>query len=67
MWKGKHRQNIHRPRQIEGYCGNIRKGLVRVGFFVGNCRGYGNADAFSGWNSVSRIVIEEVPPPQQCV
>jgi hypothetical protein len=56
--------NIHRHRHIEGYCNEIPKGNVRVGFWVGNCKGYGNADAYSGWNSVSRIVIEEVPPPQ---
>jgi hypothetical protein len=56
--------NIHRHRHIEGYCNGIPKDSVRVGFWVGDCKGYGNADAYSGWNSVSRIVIEEVPPPQ---
>ena len=64
MWKGKNTQNLLRHRHIEGYCGNINKGSVRVGFNVGNCNGYGNADAHTGWNSVSRIVVEEVPPPQ---
>ncbi|XP_078368124.1 collagen triple helix repeat-containing protein 1-like [Oculina patagonica] len=54
-----------RVRHIEGYCENIPKGRVRVGFNVGNCKSYGNADAASGWNSVSRIVVEEVPAPQQ--
>ena len=53
-----------RMRHIEGYCENIPKGGVRVGFNVGNCGGYGNVDAHSGWNSVSRIVVEEVPAPQ---
>ena len=57
-------QDIHRHRHIEGYCNRISKGPVRVGFWVGNCAGYSNADANSGWNSVSRIVVEEVPPPQ---
>ncbi|CAB4021140.1 Hypothetical predicted protein, partial [Paramuricea clavata] len=56
--------NLHRHRHIEGYCNKIPKGIVRVGFWVGNCKGFGNADADSGWNSISRIVIEEVPPPQ---
>ena len=64
MRKGKGTQNLHRHRHIEGYCGNINKGSVRVSFNVGNCNGYGNADAYTGWNSVSRIVVEEVPPPQ---
>ncbi|XP_078368065.1 collagen triple helix repeat-containing protein 1-like [Oculina patagonica] len=57
-------QNLHRVRHIEGHCNNIHKGMVRVGFWVGNCPGYGNADAFTGWKSVSRIFVEEVPKPQ---
>ena len=64
MWKGAGSKNLHRHRHIEGYCNQVPKGHVRVGFWVGNCAGYGNSDADSGWNSVSRIVIEEVPPPQ---
>jgi len=54
-----------RVRHIEGYCENIPKGVVRVGFNVGNCVGYSSVDAHSGWNSVSRIAIEEVPAPQK--
>lgn len=57
-------QNPHRVRHIEGHCNNILKGKVRVGFWVGNCRHFGNADANTGWNSVSRIFVEEVPAPQ---
>ncbi|XP_046856163.1 collagen triple helix repeat-containing protein 1-like [Xenia sp. Carnegie-2017] len=57
-------ENIHRHRHIEGYCNKIHKGKVQVGFWVGNCAGFGNANADSGWNSVSRIVIKEVSPPQ---
>lgn len=57
--------NIHRHRHIEGYCNNIAvKGKVRVGFWVGNCASFGNADAYTGWNAVSRIVIEETSPEQ---
>ncbi|EDO33404.1 predicted protein [Nematostella vectensis] len=57
-------QNLHRVRVIKGYCTNIHKGTIRVGFNVGNCAGYGNADAHTGWNAVSRIIVEEVPPQQ---
>lgn len=59
-------QNIHRHRHIEGYCDNIAvKGQVRVGFWLGNCAGYGDAaDAETGWNAVSRILVEEMPPQQ---
>ena len=58
-------QNDHRPRHIEGHCNNIHKGKVRVGFWVGNCALHaGNYDAYTGWSSVSRIFVEEVPKPQ---
>ena len=56
--------NSYRPRHVEGVCDKIHKGTVRVGFWVGNCSGYGSADAATGWKSVSRIYVEEVPPPQ---
>ena len=56
----------HRVRHVEGYCENLYIiGQVRVGFWVGNCQWYGDADAHTGWNSVSRIVVEEVPKPQE--
>lgn len=58
------KKNLHRPRHIEGVCEKVHKGVVRVGFWVGNCKGFGSADAYTGWNSVSRIYVEEVPPPQ---
>ncbi|XP_058945686.2 collagen triple helix repeat-containing protein 1-like [Pocillopora verrucosa] len=55
--------NIHRSANIEGYCTGIAKGLVRVGLHVGQCHGYGIFNAYTGWNSVSRIIIEEIEPP----
>ena len=58
------KKDLHRVRHIEGVCEKIHKGTVRVGFWVGNCAGYGSANAYTGWNSVSRIYVEEVPPPQ---
>ena len=62
---GSNLKNLHRVRHIEGHCNNIHKGKVRVGFWVGNCAGYsGSYDAQTGWNSVSRIFVEEVPKPQ---
>ena len=54
----------HRPGSIEGYCDNIHKGKIRVGINIGNCPGYGNSDGSTGWNSVSRLMIEEVPRSQ---
>ena len=63
--KGSRQKNLHRPRHIEGVCEKTHKGMVRVGFWVGRCLGYpAVANAYTGWNSVSRIYIEEIPPPQ---
>ena len=58
------KKDLRRPRQIEGVCEKVHKGVVRVGFWVGNCASFGSADAHTGWNSVSRIYVEEIPPPQ---
>ena len=52
------------PGAIEGYCDNIHKGKIRVGINIGNCPGYGDSNGHTGWNSVSRLMIEEVPRSQ---
>ena len=57
-------ENNHRPGFIAGYCKNIHKGKIRVGINIGNCAGYGNSNGYTGWNSVSRLIIEEVPRSQ---
>ena len=51
-------------RSFEGYCENIPQGTVRVELWVGQCSGRTLGDAYTGWNSVSRIMIEEVSRPQ---
>ena len=61
MWKGAGNQKIIRHRHIEGYYNQLPKGQVQVGFWIGNCANSGKTDAQSGWNSVSRIVVEKVP------
>lgn len=56
--------NMHRPANIEGYCGAMPAGEVQVGFNVGNCGGgYSAGDAYTSWNQANRIIIEEVDPP----
>ena len=57
--------NLHHHRSFEGYCENIPQGAVRVELWVGQC-GFGVilGDAYTGWGSVSRIMIEEVSRPQ---
>ena len=51
-------------RSFEGYCENIPQGVVRVELWVGQCSGQTLGDAYTGWSSVSRIMIEEVSRPQ---
>ncbi|CAL8357834.1 collagen triple helix repeat-containing protein 1 isoform X1 [Gadus morhua] len=53
--------NIHRTSSVEGLCEGMKSGLVDVAVWVGTCSDYPRGDASTGWNSVSRIVIEELP------
>ena len=63
---GRKDSNIHRVHYIGGYCQGISAGAVRVGINVGDCASKkSGSDAYTGWNSVTRIMIEEVPPPQK--
>ena len=63
---GRTDSNVHRVHYIGGYCQGISAGAVRVGINVGDCVGIkGGFDAYTGWNSVMRIMIEEVPPLQK--
>ena len=65
LWIRNRNTDDNRHGAIEGYCNNIRKGNIRVGINIGNCPGYGNSDGNTGWMSVSRLIIEEVPRSQQ--
>ena len=56
--------NQYHHRSFEGYCENIPQGAVRVGLWVGKCSSEILGDAYTGWESVSRIMIEEVSRPQ---
>ena len=55
---------ILRSHFFEGYCENLARGTVSVELWVGKCPNTSMGDAYTGWNSVSRIMIEEVPPSQ---
>ena len=57
--------NPARHRQIEGFCENIPSGLITIAVHVGNCRGHGSSNRNSGYNSVSRIMIEEYSQSQK--
>nr|XP_058967939.1 collagen triple helix repeat-containing protein 1-like [Pocillopora verrucosa] len=51
-------------RSFEGYCENISQGRVTVELWVGKCPNNILGNANTGWNSVSRIMIEEVSRAQ---
>ena len=56
---------LNHHRSFEGYCENIPQGTVIVELWVGSCPSSDAlGDAYTGWESVSRIMIEEVSRPQ---
>ncbi|XP_006822439.1 collagen triple helix repeat-containing protein 1-like [Saccoglossus kowalevskii] len=58
-------QNMHVGISVEGMCYGIGKGEIRVAFHVSTpCSGHPASDAYTGWQSVSRIIIEEIPIAQ---
>ena len=63
-WSSGIPSGILRPHFFEGFCENLPQGTVRVELWVGKCARIPLGEAYTGWNSVSRIMIEEVPPPQ---
>ena len=63
-WPSGRAANQLHHRSFERYCENISQGTVRVELWVGKCPGETVGDAYTGWNSVSRIIIEEVSRPQ---
>ncbi len=63
MEKGKTLNN-HRPHVVAGRCKIEKKGAVDIALNVGNCPSYGDANAYTGWNSATRIYVEEIEPPQ---
>ena len=56
--------NLLHHRSFEGFCENIPQGRVTVELWVGQCPTSTLGDAYTGWNSVSRIMIEEVSRAQ---
>ena len=62
-WSSGNPELLHH-RSFEGYCENIPQCTVRVELWVGSCPGYTVGNVYTGWQSVSRIVIEEVSRAQ---
>ena len=56
--------NLLRSRTITGTCRITKNGTIIIGFNIGNCKMYGDSDGATGWNSATRIFVEEVNPPE---
>ena len=57
--------NLLHHRPFEGCCENIPQGAVRVELWVVQCpSGHTLGNAETGWQSVSRMIIEGVAGPQ---
>ncbi|XP_066285770.1 collagen triple helix repeat-containing protein 1-like [Branchiostoma lanceolatum] len=54
--------NIHRVSTIDGLCYNLPAGSIKVALNVGRCAdlSYPVGNANTGWNSYSRIILEEL-------
>ena len=63
-WSSAGNDYLYHHRSFEGYCENIPQGAVRVELWVGQCIGYTLGNAWTGYRTVSRIMIEEVSRPQ---
>lgn len=62
-----HRDNedVVRPHVFTGYCKiQKRNGTVDVALNVGACPGITHGNPLTGWESSTRIIVEEVEPPQ---
>ena len=64
-----HDIQLLRQTHLEGVCRgagghNLTGGTFHIHFSVMDCPGFGNLvyDAYTGWNSISRIIIEEIIP-----
>ena len=68
------RGNSHYPHQIGGFCQkttadqDITKGMVNIEFRIGKCHHESRQEEgnpYLGLDSVSRVIITEMPPPQK--
>ncbi len=58
---------VYRPQEIAGHCKINKAGTVKVALNIGDCYGMDNdyaSTAVTGWNSATRIYLEEIQPPQ---
>eukprot|EP00049_Salpingoeca_infusionum_P017796 m.354392 g.354392 ORF g.354392 m.354392 type:complete len:259 (-) comp17007_c0_seq1:1548-2324(-) len=57
-------QDNHRMLHLTGFCVQSRHGPITQGSHILSLYTYGSGDGYAGWDSSSRIIIEEVPGAQ---
>ncbi|XP_014664743.1 PREDICTED: collagen triple helix repeat-containing protein 1-like [Priapulus caudatus] len=63
MYSSQQGLNMHIPSIVEGICYELPTGRADIQFNVGACRNpaHKHGDSSTGWDSVSRMIIEEIP------
>ena len=57
-------EDVVRPHVFTGFCNIKKTGSVNVALNVGTCTTHKTGDALTGFQSTTRIIVEEVQPPQ---
>lgn len=60
----KDNHQIYRPNSFGGYCETKNNGTVTVALNIGKCSSYPSGNTYTGFDSATRIIIEEVEPSQ---
>ena len=57
--------NYHQHHTFNGICSGVAAGTVTVEPWVETCPGYGNHDCYTGWESMTALIVEEIPNDAQ--
>lgn len=50
-----------KPLSVEGHCSGVSAGAHEISLHVDQCpNGYAKGDAFTGWHTQQRFIIEEI-------
>ncbi|XP_013404962.1 collagen triple helix repeat-containing protein 1 isoform X2 [Lingula anatina] len=61
IYENIHGDNSHRPSPVEGICMDVPKGTLRIGFNIDYCERHDHTGkAYTAYDSVSRILVEEI-------
>lgn len=52
--------NYHQHRTITGMCAGVGRGRHTIQSWIERCPGYGNHDCYTGWQSATWLLVEEL-------